>query len=600
MSALTQKVAPEFIPEGFLKEIQGQSRESLFRVLKALCFSHPRAVVITDKDNFIVEVNPKFEKMTGYTRDEALGQRPSLSKSNRHTKDFYQRMWTHINDHNHWEGEIWDRKKDGSVYPKWLRIDRFADDAGDTLFYMAVFHGLNEEADNEDVIDKLLYYDHLTGLPNRVLFRHHLEHEFQVSDRYGRKAGLMLVNIDRFSQINDGFGYLAGDELLISIAKRLEPCIRQTDLLAAKSGDAGEKKHRKADAISRFGGDEFSFILSDLKTGEGAAVVAERVMKAFEEPFELDGVKFYLNVSVGISVYPENGQTINELLRCAENALVRSKRDGGNEYTFFSDSMNKNMAERIRMEGNIRKAVKEQEFVLYYQPKVDITTGVVCGMEALIRWPQEDGTMMSPTEFIPLTEETGQIVPIGSWVLEQACRDIVAINIDYGKYLKVAVNISPKQFRQNQFLEMVRNIVTETECDPTFLELEITESMMMEDVEGAIQTMKEIRNIGITLSMDDFGTGYSSLAYLRQFPLDTLKIDRSFICGMMESSGDASIVSAICSIGRNLGLGVIAEGVEHDFEVPMLQEMGCTMIQGYLYGKPLPIAEFRAKFCDKQ
>lgn len=594
MSALAHKKVQDFIPEDFLKEIQNESRESLFCVLKALCFSHPRAVVITDKDNLIVEVNPKFERMTGYGRDDVLGKNPSLSKSNRHGKDFYRRMWAHIIEHNHWEGEVWDRKKDGSVYPKWLRIDRFSDEHGDNLFYLAVFHELNEEGQNEEVIDKLLYYDHLTGLPNRVLFRHHLEHEFQVSDRYGRKAGVMLVNIDRFSQINDGFGYLAGDELLISIAKRLEPCIRQTDLLA----QSGEGAERKSDALSRFGGDEFSFILSDLKTGEGAAIVAERVMKAFEEPFELDGVKFFLNVSVGISVYPENGDTINELLRCAENALVRSKRDGGNEYTFFSDSMNKNMAERIRMESNIRKAVKENEFVLHYQPKVDINTGIVCGMEALIRWPQEDGTMMSPTEFIPLTEETGQIVPIGAWVLEQACRDILAVNIDYGKYLKVAVNISPKQFRQTQFLEEVRNIVTKTACDPTFLELEITESMMMEDVEGAIQTMKDIRNIGIALSMDDFGTGYSSLAYLRQFPLDTLKIDRSFICGMMESSGDASIVSAICSIGRNLGLGVIAEGVEQDFEVPMLQEMGCTMIQGYLYGKPLPIEEFRAKFCD--
>lgn len=581
--------------ENYLETIQSESCDTLFFVLKNVCFSHPSAVVITDKNNIIMEVNPAFERMTGFSRDEAVGQTPALSKSNKHQPEFYQRMWADITEKNLWEGEIWDRKKNGTVYPKWLRIDRLTDENNETLFYMATFHGLNEKSSNEEVVDKLLYYDHLTGLPNRVLFKHHLEHEFQVSDRYKRKAGLMLVNIDRFAQINDGFGYLAGDELIIAVSKRLETCVRQTDLIA----QSGESKERKSDSVSRFGGDEFSFILSDLSKGESAAIVADRVLEAFEEPYELNGEKLYLNASVGIAIYPDNGSNTSELLRCAENALTRSKRDGGNEYTFFSEAMNQNTADRIRMEGNIRKAVRDQEFVVYYQPKVDISTGTLCGMEALIRWPQSDGTVIQPTQFIPLTEETGQIVPIGNWVLEQACKSILELNVEHGKYLKVAVNISPKQFRQRSFLETVRTIVAESECDPTFLELEITESMVMEDVESAIETMKAIRNIGISLSMDDFGTGYSSLAYLRKFPLDALKIDRSFVCGMMESSADASIVSAICSIGRNLGLDVIAEGVENEFEVPMLKEMGCTMIQGYLYGKPMTIEDFHKKFIQK-
>jgi len=579
----------------FLEKLPAEAPHSLVVALKNLCHNHPSAVVICNGDNNIIEVNPAFEKMTGFERADVLGQNPSLSKSNRHSKEFYSHLWAHLIEKNHWEGELWDRRKDGTVYPKWLRIDRYADDDNQTLFYTGVFHTLAEGNDNEQIVDKLLYYDHLTGLPNRVLFRHHLEHEFQVSDRYNRKAGLMLVNIDRFGQVNDGFGYLAGDELIIAISKRLEICVRQTDLLAK----ADDNEERKSDSLSRFGGDEFSFILSDLKKGESAAIVADRVLLAFEEPFELADEKVYLNASVGISVYPDNGSNMSELLRCAENALTRSKRDGGNEYTFFSEKMNKNTAARIRMEGDIRRAVKEQEFIINYQPKVDINTATICGMEALIRWPQTDGSVVQPVEFVPLTEETGQIVPIGNWVLEQACKDVLAVNIEYGTNLKVAVNISPKQFRQRNFLATIRKIIAQTGCDPTCVELEITESMVMEDVENAIKTMESIRDIGISLSMDDFGTGYSSLAYLRKFPINALKVDRSFVDGMMNSSADASIVSAICSIGRNLGLEVIAEGVENEFEIPLLKEMGCTLIQGFLYGKPMVLDQLTEQFLKK-
>lgn len=577
-----------FAPKSFLENVALDNSESLYIALKSLCFFHPSAVMITDRDNVIIEINPAFEKLTGYSRDEALGQSPAICKSSKHPDEFYDEMWDCVLEKNHWEGKVWDCRKDQSIYPKWLRIDRLTDENDQTLFHTAVFHSLSEGCDDE-IVEKLLYYDHLTGLPNRELFRHHLEHELQVSDRYNRKAGVMLVNIDRFSQINDGFGYGAGDELLVQVSKRLEGCVRRTDLVAKSE----QEQARKTDSVSRFGGDEFSFILSDLIKGESAAIVAERVHKVFETPYDLNGETLYLNASAGIAIYPDNGNTINDLMRCAENALTRSKRDGGNEYTFFSESMNQNAASRIRMESDIREAVKAEQFELYYQPKVDIASGSLYGMEALIRWPQPNGDVMSPNTFIPVTEETGQIVPIGNWVLEQACQDILSMNMDFGKNLKVAVNISPKQFRQDKFLDTVRSIVANSGCDPKFLELEITESMVMQDVESAIETMKSIRNIGISLSMDDFGTGYSSLAYLRQFPLDALKIDRSFVCGMMESSGDASIVAAICSIGRNLGLDVIAEGVEHEFEVPLLEEMGCTMIQGFLYGKPMPVAEFR-------
>lgn len=583
-----------FAPKQFLGNIESENSATLLLALKNLCFLHPSAVMITDKDDLIVEINPAFEKITGFKRDEVIGQSPTICKSDKHPASFYQDIQDQVLEKNHWEGKVWDCRKNKSIYPKWMRIDRLVDEHNQTLFYTAVFHSMSDGC-HDDVVEQLLYYDSLTGLPNRELFRHHLEHELQVSDRYDRRAGVMLINIDRFRQVNEGFGYGAGDDLLIAVSKRLESCVRRTDLIAKSEQEDG----RKTDSISRFGGDEFSFILSDLIKGESAAIVAERVHEVFEEPYDLNGETLYLNASVGIAIYPDNGSTINDLMRCAENALSRSKRDGGNEYTFFSESMNRNAAERIRMESDIRQAVKADDFEVYYQPKVDISTGVINGMEALLRWPQADGSVMGPNQFIPLTEETGQIMPIGTWVLEQACKDILAINLEYGKYLKVAVNISPKQFRQTGFLETVRSIVAKSGCDPTFLELEITESMVMEDVEIAIETMKEIRNIGISLSMDDFGTGYSSLAYLRQFPLDALKIDRSFVCGMMDSSADTSIVAAICSIGRNLGLDVIAEGVENDYEVPLLEEMGCTMIQGYLYGKPMPIAEFRKTFLKK-
>ena len=549
-----------------------------------------QAVVITDADNRIVEVNEAYVEMTGFSRDEAVGRTPSIGKSGRHDKAFYQRMWGALEADNHWEGEVWDRREDGSVFPKYLTIDRLLDEEGNVVNYVAMFEDLSEQKATEEELEKLTHYDLLTGLSNRALFRHRLEHEFEVCKRHRCSTALMLINLDRFKQVNDSLGHLAGDALIQQVAKRLDSLVRKSDLVARDA----ERPERKADTLARMGGDEFSVILSDLRDPENAAVVARRMQAVFAEPFVVEEREVHLSVSVGIATYPQNADNQEDLVLCAERAMDDARRAGGNVYRFYSEEMNRSSADRFQLEGEMRKAVAAEAFTVFYQPKINLESGTVEGMEALVRWPREDGGMVSPGDFIPLAEENGLIVPLGEWILRRACRDTRELSERLGRPLTVAVNLSARQFQHTDIVGLVEQVTMETGLPLEQLELEITESMVMGEVEQSIATMERLREMGVSLAIDDFGTGYSSLAYLKRFPLNTLKIDQSFVRDLEEDSDDAAIVATVCSMGRQLGLAIVAEGIENPGQLAFLREQQCRYGQGFHICRPLPLEAFEA------
>ncbi|WP_404472067.1 EAL domain-containing protein [Vreelandella venusta] len=557
------------------------------------------AVAITDADNRILYVNPAYEQMTGFKLKNVIGKKPSISKSGRHSPEFYRNMWEALNNELHWEGEIWDRHEDGTAFPKLMSIDRLVDANGKTSNYVAVFHDLSEQKASEKEIERLQYYDALTALPNRSLFRHRLQHEFEVSRRQKSCVGVMLININRFKQVNDTFGFPAGDQLLVEIAERLAIAVRRTDLVARQKS----LRERHPDIVSRVGGDDFAVILNNLKRPEHATLVATRIMEAMSEPFIVQrnteaAEEVVLQASIGISIYPDNAHNIDELIRVAETALLAAKAYGGGEFRFFSDTMNQNSAERTRLESDLRRAVAEGAFTLHYQPKLDLTTNRFTSMEALIRWPR-DGGMVSPGDFIPLVEETNLIVPLGAWVLRRACRDTMALSEHIGWVPGIAINLSARQFSQPGLIDAVRIAIEESGIPPEKVELEITEGMVMDDVEAAINTMRALRDLGVQLAIDDFGTGYSSLSYLKRFPVNTLKLDRAFIRDLPMGTEDAAITEAVIALAKALKLHVVAEGVETRDQLAFLATRHCAYVQGFLLARPEPLENMPAVFCSE-
>ncbi len=554
-----------------------------------------QAVVFTDADNIIREVNPAYVTMTGFSRAEAIGQKPSIGKSGRHTPAFYQQMWDTLAQDNYWEGEIWDRRQNGQAYPKYLSISRILDGLGQVSSHVAMFEDLTAQKAVESELERHTHFDSLTGLANKVLFRNRLEHEFSVADRRKSNVGILLLNLDRFRQVNENLGYLAGDQLLQDVAARLVGNARKSDLVARQNN----VEERSADTISRFGGDEFTFILSDLVTPENAAIAARRINDSFTEPFTLDGQDIYLSVSIGIAVYPQNANTLDGILHCLEKSLEYARQAGGNTFRFYSDTMNVTSSNRFHIESEMRRAITAARFTLLYQPKIDLRSGTVTGVEALVRWPREDGSMVSPLDFIPLAEETGLILPLGAWILETACRDVHGINQRLGLALSVAVNLSARQFQYGKVPQLVDHVLASTGLPAHLLELEITESMAMRDVEQVIATMRSLRERGVTLAIDDFGTGYSSLAYLKLFPINTLKIDRSFVMDIETNPSDAEICDVTVLLAHKLGMEVVAEGVETEGQLKYLLSIGCETIQGYLFSKPLPLEQVESFICHR-
>ncbi len=544
-----------------------KSEDSL-KLARTIFESAHEGVVICGADVNIESVNPAFTKITGYAEEEVIGKNPSFLQSDRHSAEFYKAMWAEIEKTGYWSGEIWNRRKNGEAYPELLSITAEKNSCGGVEHYIAVFTDLTGAAGRDDSRYKE-NYDPLTGLPNRILFADRLNQSIAHTERSGGILSLIILGLDGFVKVNNRFGYAAGDKVLQEASKRIM------------------RSARDVDTVSRFGSDEFGLILGDIKNSGVAAKMGSKIMESFSEPFKIGGEDIFLTISVGIALYPNDGRVGQSVIKNCDIAMQRAKELGGDRCQLFTSEMNEKAMKRLTLEKELRLALRREELLPFFQPKVSIGTGKMIGMEALARWDHPEKGLVSPAEFIPIAEETGLIVPMGEHILRESCR-INKVFQDAGyPPMMVAVNLSPKQFTESNIVMMVESVLEETNLSPEYLEMEITESMVMEDVENAIATLKKLNEMGITLSIDDFGTGYSSLGYLKRFPIDALKIDMIFIRDMTVSSDDAEIVSAIISMAKSLNLKVIAEGVETKEQLELLREYGCDQIQGYYYSKPL-------------
>lgn len=533
------------------------------------------AILICDANGVILNVNPAFSWLTGYRPDEAIGNKPSILKSGKHDDAFYQAMWSSLADNGHWEGELWDRRKDGSVYPKWLTINAVRNGER-TTHYVALFSDISERKENENRIRFLAQHDHLTGLPNRRFLEERAAQLINSERRRDYGIALMLIDLDRFKNINDTLGHNVGDLLLIEVARRLVSCVRSTD------------------TVVRLGGDEFVVLLEDMKDHNEVAVVARKVHESLGQPMTIEERVLHAPPSIGIAMYPEDGEDIADLMKHADAAMYQVKAAGRNAWMFYTEHMNDESQERLRLENDLRLAQGTEQLKLYFQPQFDLTSGRISAWEALIRWDHPELGRVSPDRFIPIAEDSGQIQAIGAWVLRTACAEIRRWELAGMGVFRVSVNLSAREFVQPTLADTVAEVLREVGLAPERLELEITESVLMADSPTIRDTISRLKTLGVTLALDDFGTGYSSLRYLKSFAVDRLKIDRSFVRDLASDSNDAAIIKAVISLAEALNLGVIAEGVETEAQQDFLEAHGCNHTQGFLLGQPMSAAEVEA------
>lgn len=559
---------------GVVQDMSAQktSEEQLLLASKVFeCSSE--AILITDVNTNIVAVNQAFCRITGYLPEEVLGRNPNLLSSGRQDESFYHAMWDAIHVHGHWQGEIWDKSKDGEIYPKWMSINAVRGKDGEITHYVSIASDISDRKKAEQEIQQLAFFDVLTGLPNRTLLRDRLEQMFAAAHRDGGHFALLFMDLDRFKYVNDSMGHTIGDKLLQSVAQRILDCVRE------------------GDTVARLGGDEFVVLLREADSS-GATKVAEKLIKTIGDPYHIDGVQISTHASIGISLYPDDARDRDTLVKNADVAMYRAKEDGRNNFQFFEPEMNFRANRIFGMERDLHNALANGEFELHYQPQADLTSGRACGAEALIRWNHPERGRVSPAEFIPVAEETGQIVAMGEWVLRTACAQLAYWRKNGMAVFPVAVNLSIRQLLQPSLVDLVREVLAENNLAPVDLELEITEGIMMGDAKAALEFLSTMHEMGVQLSIDDFGTGYSSLNYLKNLPVDKLKVDQSFVRDIEIDSSDAAIVRSIISLGHRLDLRVIAEGVETLAELDFLRMRGCDEIQGYYFSRPLPADEF--------
>ena len=538
--------------------------------LAASVFDHSvEAIMITDARRRILSVNKAFTGLTGFAAEEVNGQTPAMFSVSHQGLNPYDMIWRTAAEEGAWQGEVWQRRRDGSEFPEWLSVGVVRDRSGAISNYVAVFSDITERKANEARIAFLAHHDPLTSLPNRILFQDRLEQALVHAERQNGRVGLLFLDLDRFKTINDSLGHLAGDRLLQAVAERLQHCVRDSD------------------TICRQGGDEFIIVLSDVADAEMPARIAEKILRRLAEPFEIDGHALGTSFSIGIAIYPEDGEYADRLMKNADTAMYQAKESGRNTYRFFTESMNANALERLQVESLLRGALERKEFVLHFQPQINLLSGAVVGVEALVRWESAALGFLSPGRFIPIAEESGLIIPIGRWVLREACRQAASWYRSGIRTVTVAVNISALQFRRDDIVANVAQALAEAGLPAELLELELTESLLMDQAEEVLETVQRLKRLGVRLSIDDFGTGYSSLSYLKRFAVDRLKIDQSFVRDIVEDPDDAAIVRAVIQLGRSLKLDVIAEGAESRSQIEFLVREGCREAQGYYFCPPV-------------
>ncbi|WP_417782345.1 EAL domain-containing protein [Terasakiella pusilla] len=538
-------------------------------------------IIIANSEGKIEYVNPTFTTVTGYSADEAIGQTPALLKSGRHEEKYYSDMWQQLSKDGYWQGEIWNRRKNGEVYPEWLTITAIKNDHGSIYQYAGIFCDISERKSQENEIRRLAYFDELTKLPNRRLFSDRLKMGIARSKRHNERLAVMFVDLDHFKKINDTLGHNTGDEILVEAAGRLINCTRDED------------------TVARLGGDEFVLLFPDIQSVEEVTKVADRIVASFAEPFIVDEHKLFVTSSLGISIFPDDGDEYETLIKNADAAMYRSKDTGRSTFNLFNPAFTEQGMRQLKIEAALRGAIDNNELELFYQPQASAGDGALIAAEALLRWHNEEVGPIGPAAFLPIAQEIGMMTKISIWVLEQACQQLTRWKEKGYQPISIAVNIAPEQIVDKAFPEIVADILKKHGTDGKLLEIEITEGSFIHEPETVRANLNKLKELGLRIAIDDFGTGYSNLGYLKKLPIDYLKIDQSFIQEMFSEQGNRQLVSTIINMSETLGLQSIAEGVETKPQADFLNERGCTLLQGYLLARPEPAEAFERHFLPK-
>ncbi|MCF5026954.1 phosphodiesterase DibA [Pseudomonas lurida] len=530
-------------------------------------------VLVTDARGLIVHVNRAFMEITGYRREDVMGQQPSLFKSGRHSSNFYQQMFQSLERTGEWSGEIWNRRKSGEIYPQWQTIRVIHDDHGKVSHYVAVFSDISAIKDSEHELAHLAHHDPLTDLPNRLLFTDRAEQALASAQIHKRGCALLLLDLDHFKIINDSLGHNVGDQLLKLVGERLQALFGPGVTLA------------------RLGGDEFAMLAESCPQVAQAAGLAQRMLDAMKQPFIFDGHQLFISASIGISLFPNDALSAEQLLRNADSALFKAKSAGRESYALYTEELTAHAQNRVEIASELRRALEQQELCVYYQPVHDLNGSRLIGVEALVRWQHPERGLVPPGEFIPIAERTGLIADIDAWVMDQACRQMCDWLGQGAPLGFIAINVSSRLFARRELYEQVAQVLHQTGLDPAFLELEVTESAVMDDPEVALEQLHRLRELGLRLAIDDFGTGYSSLLRLKRLPVQKLKIDQGFVAGLPWDEDDAAIVRVVIALAKSMGMQVHAEGIEQVEQARFLLDQQCDMGQGYWFGRPVPAGE---------
>jgi len=570
---LNERGRPERLTGTASDITQRRNDEDSLRQAAAVFDATQEGVLVTDAQQRIVHSNPAFSRITGYSQEEIIGLQPSLLKSGRHDATFYHSMWQALENRGAWSGEVWNRRKNGEIYPQWQNIRAIRDDKGEISHFVAVFSDISALKRSQRELDYLAHHDPLSNLPNRLLFTERVEHALERAKRDDRRGAVLLVDLDHFKHINESLGHNIGDLLLKEVGERL-----------AQQLNAGV-------TLARLGGDEFGLLCEDCSSAEGATGMAQLVLSCLKQPFEVMGQELFISASIGISLYDQDSQDVAQVLRNVDSALFKAKSSGREGYAFYTEELTQYARQRVELVSALRHALENDELRVYYQPLICLKDQRMIGAEALVRWQHPERGLVPPGEFIPIAEESGLIGAIDAWVLEHACRQMVAWQAAGAELRFVAVNVSSRLFSRGELDLRVARILAETGLDPALLELEVTESAVMENADAALALLGRLRELGVRLAIDDFGTGYSSLARLKRMPVHKLKLDQSFVRGLPHDQDDVAITRAVIALGHSLGLKVLAEGIEQIEQAELLLALGCDHAQGYHFGRPQPASE---------